>query len=123
MMSCGTNPSIADIHTWKSDISHSNRTVQVFLTFINALESLPVHCWKFRPCLNRRRPGNGGASEILAVGQHSDETDIMEHAVASLAINFIQNHFTLCLSMLFFKIACHPLDKVVFKYTLNKLVK
>ena len=34
-------------------------------TFISALESSPVHCWKLRPCLKRRRPGNGGASAIL----------------------------------------------------------
>ena len=38
-------------------------------TFIKALELLPVHCWKQRPCLNRRRPGNGGASEILLHGE------------------------------------------------------
>jgi hypothetical protein len=34
-------------------------------TFIRAFESSPVHWVKFRPCLNRRRPGNGGASAIL----------------------------------------------------------
>ena len=34
-------------------------------TFISALESSPVHCWKFHPCLNWQRPGKGGASEIL----------------------------------------------------------
>ena len=34
-------------------------------TFIRALESLPVHWLKFRPCLNLRSPGKGGASAIL----------------------------------------------------------
>jgi hypothetical protein len=34
-------------------------------TFIKAFESLPVHCLKFRPCLNLRRPGKRGANAIL----------------------------------------------------------
>ena len=39
------------------------------LAFINALESFPVHCWKFRPCLNLRRPGNRGTRAILRVDE------------------------------------------------------
>ena len=35
-------------------------------TFMSALESFPVHCWKLRPCLKRRRPGNGGTNAILS---------------------------------------------------------
>ena len=34
-------------------------------TFISALESLLVHCLKFCPCLNLRRPGKRGASAML----------------------------------------------------------
>jgi hypothetical protein len=37
----------------------------VDLTFINALESSPVHCVNPRPSLNRRRFENGGAQAIL----------------------------------------------------------
>ena len=40
-------------------------TIKVVRTFINAFESLPVHCLKFRPCLNLRRPGKRGASAML----------------------------------------------------------
>jgi len=36
-------------------------------TFINAFESLPVHCLKCRPCGKRRRPGKGGTIAILEV--------------------------------------------------------
>jgi hypothetical protein len=34
-------------------------------TFINAFELSPVHCLKFRPSGNRRRPTKGGAIAIL----------------------------------------------------------
>ena len=45
-----------------------NRKVDA-LTFINALELLPVHCLKLQPCGKRLSPRNGGASVILNVGE------------------------------------------------------
>jgi hypothetical protein len=39
------------------------------ITFINAFESSPVHCWKSRPSGKRRKPGNIGTAEILDIVQ------------------------------------------------------
>lgn len=44
-------------------------SVPIAATFIRALESSPVHWLKFLPCLNRRKPGNGGARAILLIGR------------------------------------------------------
>ena len=41
----------------------------------------------------------------------------------SLPINFIQDHFTLCFSMFFSKILCHPFNEVVFEHSLDDLVQ
>ena len=42
-------------------------------TFINAFESSPVHCLNLRPCLNRRKPANGGANAILGMTLGTEE--------------------------------------------------
>lgn len=53
-----------DLHVELRD-KESDTAEQNKLTFMSAFESLPVHCLKFRPCGNRRRPGKGGTAAIL----------------------------------------------------------
>ena len=44
---------------WMKNSQYVSQHVErLYLTFISALESFPVHCLKFRPSGKRRRPGN-----------------------------------------------------------------
>jgi hypothetical protein len=59
---------MAEMYTWSVHrVSHNSYIVQPLATrtFINALESSPVHCVKPRPTGKRLKPVNGGASDIL----------------------------------------------------------
>ncbi len=56
----GDKPEVLLIHLTLNSIVDSFEQ-----TFINAFESLPVHCLKPRPSGNRRKPTKGGAMAIL----------------------------------------------------------
>ena len=61
---------------------------EVTKTFMNAFESFPVHCWKFRPCLNLQSPGNKGTRAIL--GRRSGVEGLMKNR-SKPSINLIKD--------------------------------
>jgi hypothetical protein len=61
----GTCPEIAGRMTYKMILLFGEFKTYDLHTFINALESSPVHCLKLRPSGNRRNPGNDGTAAIL----------------------------------------------------------
>lgn len=89
-------------------------------TFISALESLPVHCWKLRPCLKRRSPGNGGAKAILR--RSVSESDRRDHFNIP-PVNLVEDRVRLSLSMFAFKVLAHPVDEVIFEDPFDELMK
>jgi hypothetical protein len=46
--------------------------LKTLVTFIRALESSPVHCLKFLPSGNLRRPANGGVIAMLDRTKYTD---------------------------------------------------
>ena len=87
---------------------------------MSALESLPVHCWKLRPCLKHLSPGNGGANAILYRSMSgSDDRDWLNIP----PINLIKDWACLGLPMFTFKILAHPIDKVIFENPFDELME
>ena len=85
---------------------------------MRAFESSPVHCVKFRPCLNLRSPGKGGANAILFQGGETHDT--WQRKLGHLpAVNLIDCTSPTCNATGVLKILTHPFNEVVLEDTLD----
>lgn len=90
-----------------------------FRTFINALESSPVHCLKSRPSGNRRRPAFSGTADTL--GMVSEQHDVKLFGLPS--VNLLQNFFSFCLSLAPYYHLSNPLDQMVLECSFDNLMQ
>ena len=90
------------------------------ITFISALESLPVHCLNPWPWGKHRSPEKGGAAAILT-SQISTGPKIFGRVI--LFINIIKDLVHPCLAMGINDIFAHPGNKVIFKGPFDELME
>ena len=94
------------------------------LTFINALESSPVHCLKPRPSGKRRKPGKWGAAAMLNMRIE------LSHPSASLvecsdqpSVDVSHDGFRTGLAMCEYKVLLDPCHQMVLEGPLDYLVQ
>ena len=96
---------------------------EFLLTFMRALESFPVHCWKFYPSGNRHSPGNAGAAASLQE-QTSEHTYVGVGWLNPPAINLVDNSISFaCRRGCQTNVLFDPGDKVILECPFDELVE
>jgi len=90
-------------------------------TFINAFESSPVHCSKFRPSLNLRSPGKLGTAAILE-GKFNIFASFNTW-IDVPTVNIFRDFFCPTLAILKKEIFINPGNNMVLERAFDNLVK